>query len=117
VHARLLHRGYPARSSAYVLNQHFSMPPAGCGKRHFHIDNPGVPSSFCWTIALVDEAEVDNVNGNFRIVAGAHLIPGELCARPSSGGVGGSLEADDVLPNRMASRRRCAADCPFPHTR
>src|SRR5215469_8583557 len=74
--ACLADRRDPSKLVAHVINQDVPHAAARGGEGDLDVHRPCAVLVLLY-VAIVDQAEVDDVDGNLRIVAGAHLFPGK----------------------------------------
>src|SRR5579872_920907 len=60
-----------------IFHQDLSHAAAGCRQRHGDFDSAGAVR-IGRDLALIDQPQIHDIDGDFRIEAGAHLVPGEL---------------------------------------
>ena len=68
----------------HVLRQDLAHAAAGRRQRHLDLDDRARRSRRALDLALVDEAELDDVDRDLRVVAGAQLLPDQLLRYPPS---------------------------------
>ena len=74
LHIHLFHFGKARQLALNVGSQHVAHAAAWSGHRHSDI-NFFPPIYACGNFAGIDQAQIDNVYGNFGIVHGLELIP------------------------------------------
>ena len=107
-------RRFRERASSLLLMSSFSTSPipqpgAVSVKRTSALLPPSGPRR---DLALVDEAEVHDVDGDLRVVAGAELVPRELVRRLSGRGLG----VERTRSPRRSRRRPCRRRAPCSRT-
>src|SRR5256886_1030522 len=76
-HARLAHRRDPLNLVAYVLHQDLAHTAPRGGEGDLRLHGAGAVLVLPH-VAGVHQTQVDDVDRDLRVVAGAHLLPGEL---------------------------------------
>src|SRR5256885_4611732 len=94
-HARLAHRRDALDLVAHVIDQDLAHAATGGGEGDLHLQRAGAVLVLRH-VAGVHQTQVDDVDRDLRVVAGAHLLPGEL-AHILFAGIGRQLGGFDRL--------------------